>query len=322
VIKPAPLDVNALVIETERMLSRLIGEHIEFNTVLGANVGTILADHNQITNILMNLVTNARDAMPNGGSLTIKTERIRSGAGTANVPDDLDPGEYACLTVSDTGIGMDRLTQGHIFEPFFTTKEKGKGTGLGLCSVYGNVQQNRGRISLHSELGKGTSFSIYLPSIEAEASLAPQEQEIRSGVAGTETILLVEDEGALRRMVREALVKAGYRVYEAGNGVEALQQWDKTRGKIDLLVSDVVMPVMNGLKLAQELARRSPDLPMLFMSGHAEDVITRQGFIDAGRELLTKPFLPEALVKRVREVLDHSPRLRCGAAQPRNAAAA
>jgi PAS domain S-box-containing protein len=309
-IKPAPLDVNGFVLDIERMLSRLIGEHIRFETSLGENVGAILADQNQITGIMMNLVTNARDAMPDGGVLTIATVRVNSEDKAYQLPDGLESGEYVCLTVSDTGHGMDRVTQEHIFEPFFTTKEKGKGTGLGLCSVYGSVQQNGGRIAVDSEIGKGTSFSIYLPAIEAETVPPAEKQQNEGATAGSETILLVEDEDALRRMLREALAKAGYRVWEAGNGEEGLQQWQVANGKIDLVVSDVVMPGMNGLKLAQELMARSPDVPVIFMSGHAEDVITKQGVIDSERDLLPKPFLPEVLVRKVREVLDHAKRRR------------
>jgi PAS domain S-box-containing protein len=305
IIKPAPLEVNQLVADVERMLSRLIGEHIDFQTTLDPDAGWILADHSQMTAVLMNLVSNARDAMPQGGILTIATSRV--GAGRQQPPRmhlSADSGDYVRLTITDTGHGMDAATRQHIFEPFFTTKEKGKGTGLGLCSVYGSIQQNGGRIFVDTEVGVGTTFSIYLPAHAHSRSPETRVVERRIVRSGTETILLVEDEAALRRMVREGLEKAGYRVWEAGNGVEALQQWETSRGRIDLLVSDVVMPLMNGLKLAQELAKRAPGLPVIFMSGHAEDVITRQGVLDAGLELLTKPFLPDVLVQRVREVLD------------------
>jgi CheY-like chemotaxis protein len=301
-IKPAPLDLNRFVRDMERMLSRLIGEHIEFRTVLDENAGFILADHSQMTQVLMNLVTNARDAMPNGGALTIETARVQ--VSSDSEPHlELEPGDYVRLMVKDTGYGMDRLTQERIFEPFFTTKEQGSGTGLGLCSVYGGVQQNRGRIFVDTELGKGTTFSVYLPSYEVPAA---ETEVIRSDnpSSGSETILLVEDETALRHMLHEALAKAGYRVWEAGNGAEGLEQWAASRGRIDLLVSDVLMPVMNGLTLARELTSRAPALSVIFMSGHADDVITNQGVLGPGIDLLPKPFLPDVLVQKVREVLD------------------
>jgi CheY-like chemotaxis protein len=296
------------------MLSRLIGEHIRFETMLGPDVGAILADHNQMTGIMMNLVTNARDAMPNGGVLTITTSKVHSDENHP-IREGLEAGEYVCLAVSDTGHGMDRVTQEQIFEPFFTTKATGKGTGLGLCSVYGSVEQHHGHILVESEIGKGTTFSIYLPSIQVEVMPGATQERVDSARSGSETILLVEDEGALRRMLREALAKAGYRVWEAANGKEALQQWQAACGRIDLLVSDVVMPVMNGVQLARELTSRSPSLPVIFMSGHAEDLITKQGVIDSEHELLPKPFLPELLVRKAREVLDQSRQRHNSAAQ-------
>jgi PAS domain S-box-containing protein len=313
VIQPEPLAINKLVNDVEKMLRRLIGEHIELRTSLDPEAGFILADQNQMAAVLMNLATNARDAMPHGGALSIETRLVQVMAGSKLAQAELPPGKYLCLAVRDTGCGMDAEMQQHVFEPFFTTKERGRGTGLGLPSVYGGVQQNRGRIFFNSEVGKGTDFSIYIPSLERAGWHEPQADPPKAVRGGSETILLVEDETALRRMLREALSKAGYRVLEASNGAEALEQWDSRTKEIHLLVTDVIMPVMNGLKLAKELRARSKNLRIMFMSGHAEDVITNQGVLDPNLELLPKPFLPDALVRKVREVLDREGAMRSAA---------
>lgn len=300
-INPTPIEINDLVQDVERMLRRLIGEHIEFRCRLAPDAGWIRADRNQIESVLINLATNARDAMPNGGVLSIETSRIQ-----VTTPSELGlpPGWYLRLIVCDSGHGMDAQTQQHLFEPFFTTKATGKGTGLGLSSVYGGVEQNRGRILVNSQVGKGTSFSIYLPSfgIESAATVPKVRPNVTPG--GVETILLVEDESALRRMLREALTHAGYRVWEAGNGVEAIEQWACRIDEVDLLVTDIVMPAMNGLRLAEELTRLSHRLSVVFMSGHADEVINQQGMSGASPDLLSKPFAPQTLVSKVREVLD------------------
>jgi two-component system, cell cycle sensor histidine kinase and response regulator CckA len=313
VIQPEPLAINKLVNDVEKMLRRLIGEHIELRTSLDPEAGFILADQNQMAAVLMNLATNARDAMPHGGALSIETRLVQVMAGSKLAQAELPPGKYLCLAVRDTGCGMDAEMQQHVFEPFFTTKERGRGTGLGLPSVYGGVQQNRGRIFFSSEVGKGTDFSIYIPSLERAGRHEPPADPPKAVRGGSETILLVEDETALRRMLREALSKAGYRVLEASNGSEALEQWDSRTKEIHLLVTDVIMPVMNGLKLAKELRARSKNLRIMFMSGHAEDVITNQGVLDPNLELLPKPFLPDALVRKVREVLDREGAMRSAA---------
>jgi CheY-like chemotaxis protein len=199
---------------------------------------------------------------------------------------------------------MDAETQQRLFEPFFTTKEKGKGTGLGLSSVYGSVQQNNGRIMVRSELGRGTVFSIFLPRVEAPALLEPEPGRQKDALPGTETILLVEDQNGVRRMLREALCRAGYRVCEAGNGAEALEQWAGSLDCIDLVVSDIVMPAMNGLRMVEEMHKRRPDLNVIFISGHAEEMISGQGGPDPVPDVLQKPFTPDVLVRRVREILD------------------
>jgi len=241
--------------------------------------------------------------MPDGGIFSIETSPVEVVAERQPPEADLPDGSYVCLVVRDTGHGMDAETQRHLFEPFFTTKATGKGTGLGLSSVYGGVDQNKGRIFVASEVGRGTTFSIYLPRFERPDALESSDPVPRKALAGNETILLVEDEVPVRRMLREALTKAGYRVWEAGNGAEALEHWGAEAEAIGLLVTDVIMPVMNGLRLAEELRNRLPGLKVVFMSGHCSDMIARQGPAPAV-DLLPKPFAPEALVRKVREVLD------------------
>ena len=307
VIKPKPLDVNQLVLNIERMLGRLIGEHIELRTSLDPDTGWIVADPNQIEAALMNLATNARDAMPNGGVLSIETAKVEILEDRSTRDPDLPAGLYVRLAVTDTGYGMDAETQQHIFEPFFTTKQTGKGTGLGLSSVYGGVEQNGGFIFVQSKVGSGTTFSIYLSRLEPGKLCELQRGGPVDLPRGTETILLVEDEAPVRRMLREALSSAGYRVWEAANGADALRQWGGQIDAIDLLVTDVVMPVMSGLKLVEELRSRRASLKTILMSGHAEEIITSQGRLDPTLDLLSKPFLPRVLVRKVREVLDQAP---------------
>jgi len=239
--------------------------------------------------------------------LTIETARVDLAAGQRDAEADLAPGTYVRMTVRDTGEGMDRETQCHLYEPFFTTKQRGKGTGLGLSSVYGSVQQFQGRIFLASEVGKGTTFSLYFPRCESPEPSGDAAPEAPREIRGTETILLVEDEVPLRRMLREALGNAGYRIWEAGNGAQALEIFDADPARIDLVLTDIVMPVMNGLKLAEELRNRRPNLKVMFMSGHAEEMITGQNNgLELPADFLTKPFLPDELVSKVREVLDRS----------------
>jgi PAS domain S-box-containing protein len=303
VVQPKPLRINDLVENIERMLRRLIGEHVELRTRLNEDAGWIIADPNQIEAVLMNLSSNARDAMPEGGILSIETQAVQLGPADAKSV-TLPSGSYVRLTVTDTGAGIDVETLQHIFEPFFTTKQEGKGTGLGLSSVYAGVEQNGGHISVVSTVAKGTTFTIYLPRLEHGirvtgdvAALGAVSCDCRG------TVLLVEDEIGVRRMLREGLSGAGFRVWEAGNGAEALELWNDAIEQVDLLVTDIVMPVLSGLKLADELRRRKPNLDVLFMSGHSEEVISRQGVLHPGSSLLLKPFLPAALVTKVREIL-------------------
>jgi PAS domain S-box-containing protein len=303
VITPKPLEINRVVLDMERMLRRVMGEHVTLDTVLDLNAGWIFADRNQIDGILLNLAVNARDAMPSGGRLTIETGCLHVAPGQPAPRPELPAGCYVHLVVRDTGQGMDFETQQHIFEPFFTTKEVGKGTGLGLSSVYGSVEQNRGRIYVASEIEKGTEFSIYFPRVESACVAVSSNSSHLSSPGGMGTILLVEDEFVLRRMLREALSKAGYRIWEAGNGANAMDLWGSKLEQIDLLVTDIVMPVMNGLQLAQELRKRRPDLRVVFMSGHSDDVIAAQPGPGPKLDLLSKPFLPEVLVRKVAEIL-------------------
>ena len=304
--KPRPIDVNQLVGDVEKMLARVIGEHIQFRIVLDHYAGWIAADPMQMETALMNLASNARDAMPDGGTLSMETARVDVRAGQDTEQHDLPPGSYVRVMVADTGQGMDAETQQHLFEPFFTTKERGKGTGLGLSSVYGVVKQNGGHIQVSTELGKGSTFSIYLPRLQATAPASHERVELHSSCRGTETVLLVEDETGVRGMLREALSNAGYRVLEASSGNDAVEQWGRRLDEIQLLVTDVVMPGMNGFSLADELRGRSGSLNVIVMSGHTDEMISRQGVLDAALEYLPKPFAPEVLVRKVRETLDRA----------------
>jgi PAS domain S-box-containing protein len=303
-IKPRPFEVNQFARDMERMLKRVIGEHIELRTRLHPDSGWIHADLNQMEAALLNLSTNARDAMPDGGVLTIETAPVDVTPNHAPPNTDLPPGQYVRLAIRDTGHGMDPETKQRLFEPFYTTKERGRGTGLGLPSVLGGVEQNNGRIFVTSELGKGSEFSIYLPRMappETNGELLSSRS--KEYARGSETILLVEDEVTVRRILREALIKAGYRVWEASNGAEALKLWGPDISKVDLVVTDVVMPAMNGLRLIDELKRMRPDIRSLCMSGHSDDLLARQSSQNAP-DLLRKPFLPELLVLKVRQILD------------------
>jgi two-component system, cell cycle sensor histidine kinase and response regulator CckA len=299
--KPRPFEVNQFVRDVERMLRRIIGEHIELRTELDPGAGWVHADLNQMEGVLLNLATNARDAMPDGGVLTIETSSAEV------VPDgphpDLADGHWVRLVVRDTGHGMDSTTLQHLFEPFFTTKMQGKGTGLGLSSVYGGVEQNGGRIFVSSEVGAGTLFSIYLPLVESPDSQETQPVVSRKMAQGSGTILLVEDEIAVRQMLRQVLTQAGYRVWEAADGADAIMNWADDIDKIDLVVTDIVMPVMNGLRMAEELRNRRPGLKIVFISGHSEDAINRENGLDPAPDLLQKPFLPDALLRKVQEIL-------------------
>jgi two-component system cell cycle sensor histidine kinase/response regulator CckA len=257
---------------------------------------------------MINLAANARDAMPRGGMLTVTTENVTLTERQAAELGDLPAGCYVKLTVSDTGEGMSAETRSHLFEPFFTTKEVGKGTGLGLSSVYGSVRQNGGGIAVASEPGRGTTFSIYLSQLQQTAQAEDAIPARKGAGGGSETILLVEDETPLRNMLREALANAGYRVLEASDGADAIWKWERDARTIDLLITDVVMPIVNGRELARRLGQLTPRMQVLYMSGYAADVIAYHGILDAGTNFIQKPFLPDALRLKVRDVLDaHKP---------------
>jgi PAS domain S-box-containing protein len=308
-LAPKVLDLNGVVTENLKMLTRVIGEDIDLVMVPAAGLGAVRADAGQIEQVIMNLAVNARDAMPAGGKLTLETSNVSLDEEYARFHAPLRPGNYVLLTISDTGAGMDSETQSHIFEPFFTTKGP-KGTGLGLSTVYGIVKQSGGYIWVYSEQGKGTTFKIYLPRVAEAAEIPVQVSVPAETVAaepGTETILLVEDEANLRYLARQFLEKQGYRVIEAADGAVAMQIVVAHEGTIHLLLTDVIMPGMNGRELAQRISEIRPNVKILYMSGYTENVIGRNGTLDAGVRLLQKPFSLHNLKNKVREVLDSTP---------------
>ncbi len=296
------VDVNAIVEDMERLLRPLIGENVELGTLRGPEAAHTRADAGQLEQVLMNLVVNAKDAMPKGGKLTIQTQTIVVDERHRGGQQFIRPGNYVLLSVSDTGMGMDRDTQSRIFEPFFTTKEKGKGTGLGLSTVYGIVKQTGGYVMVQSEVGRGTTFHIYLPLTEAAA----EQQAVPvpdTALGGSETILLVEDEESVRQLVRDTLVGKGYHVIESDNGESGLAAALKHKGKIDLVITDVVMPGMGGREMVKQLAQSRPGARVLYLSGYTEDAIISDGSIESGTAFLQKPFTLQNLSRKVREVL-------------------
>jgi PAS domain S-box-containing protein len=298
------LNLNLLIEDFNKMLPRLIGEDIELIFVPGDKLGRVKADPVQVEQILMNLVANARDAMPEGGKLVIETASVRLDEAYVQEHAIVPPGDYVLLTVGDSGLGIEPEHMPHIFEPFYTTKEEGKGTGLGLATVYGIVKQNSGFIWVYSEPGMGTTFKIYFPRVR-QTKLAPQPATVTGGCPrGCETLLLAEDEAAVRQSTREFLSMNGYVVLEAKNGTEALALARSYKGTIDLMIADVVMPQMGGAKLAAELATDRPTMRVLFVSGYAETTFQRHGTIDVTARFLQKPFSLKALARKIREVLD------------------
>jgi PAS domain S-box-containing protein len=302
VLKPAVISPDAVVTTLEPMLRRLIGEDVRLVVSVGARGAHVLADKGQLEQVLVNLVVNARDAMPDGGSIAIATSAVDldapPGDGTGG------PGRFVRLTVSDTGTGMDAETREHIFEPFFTTKPAGEGTGLGLATVHGIVEQSGGHVAVDSEPGHGACFVIHLPAVGAAELGATAPVASPVGAGGAETVLLVEDESALRALMLRILADRGYRVLAAASGDEALSVEAGHEGPIDLLLTDVVMPGMSGSALAAELAARRPGLRILYMSGYTDDAVLRHGISHAETEFIQKPFTPEGLARRVREVID------------------
>ncbi len=302
-LTPKVLDLNAVVSENLKMLPRLIGEDVELATLPAEALGKVKADPGQIEQVVMNLVVNARDAMPNGGKLTLETANVTLDEAYARRHPGVAPGEYVMLAISDTGVGMDKDTQSHIFEPFFTTKGQ-KGTGLGLSMVYGIVKQSGGYIWVYSELGHGTTFKVYLPRVEeVEAQLILQPAPAGPSL-GHETILVVEDEPQLRDLTRQFLETRGYTVLVAEHGAAAIEVARRHRGVIHLLLSDIIMPVMNGRELAQRMAVLSPHTRILFMSGYTENAAWGNGMMENSAHFLQKPFTLDALTRKVREVLE------------------
>ncbi len=302
-LKAEPLDVNHVITEMRKMLERILGEDVELVERLAPTVGVIKADSGQIEQVIMNLVVNARDAMPSGGQLVIATDDVDIDAEFAAAHGGLDHGPHVRIAVSDTGVGMDAKTQARIFEPFFTTKGIGKGTGLGLSTVYGIVTQSGGRIHVYSELGHGTTFNVYLPRVEAAVGARPLPAQA-VGPRGAETVLLVEDDEPVRRLVRRVLEGAGYRVIAAANGGEGLLACEQHPEAIDLVLTDVVMPMMSGPDFVERARKLRPGARVLYMSGYTDDAIVRHGLLDGDVEFVNKPLSNAELLKRVREVLE------------------
>jgi two-component system cell cycle sensor histidine kinase/response regulator CckA len=304
VLPPNLLDLNLVVNNLDDMLQRLIGENIELDIILGRQPGHVEADLGQIEQVILNLVINARDAMPYGGKLTIETKNVELSQDYAG-QQGLKAGPYVMLAIGDTGTGMEVETQARIFEPFFTTKAKDKGTGLGLATVYRIVNQSHGHIRVHSKPGQGTIFKIYLPRVKGTAKLTEGDPSPIEAVQGSETILLVEDEDAVRALARRILLGKGYRVLEARHGQQAVQICKGHAGPIHLLITDVIMPGrMSGSKLAEYVMPLRPEMKVLFMSGYTDDVIAHHGVLEPGLPFLQKPFSSNELVRKVRQVLD------------------
>lgn len=298
------LNLNSVISNFEKMAQRLIGEDITLRTSLAPDLPLIRADQSQMEQILLNLVVNARDAMPNGGHVIVETTTVYLDEGyLSQYADALEPGHYAMLAVSDTGHGMDTATRVRIFEPFFTTKERGKGTGLGLSTVFGIVKQHGGHVWVYSELDRGTTFKIYLPLADASNTFPHTSEDDVKSLYGTETILVVEDEPAVRQLVYDALNEYGYHILTATDPHEGLQLVIDLEGKIDLILTDVIMPHMNGRELHHQISALYPLIPVLYMSGYTDDIIAHHGVLDEGTRFLQKPFSIYDLTNKVRQTL-------------------
>lgn len=304
-IKPVVLDLNEVVDDLDKMLRRLIDENIELTITLGPRIGRIKADSGYVGQVLMNLVVNARDAMPNGGKLTIATENVTLGEKHSLTPESITPGDYVVLSVRDTGIGMTEEIKARMFEAFFTTKPSGKGTGLGLATCQTIVQQCSGHIRVASELGKGATFTVYFPRVDQPLHVTTKTNPTGPLQGGTETLLVVEDEPSVRNLARDVLKAQGYEVLAASNGQDALHVAREHKGSpISLVVTDVIMPVMGGKVMAEWLKTIYPDLKVLFTSGYTDDSLAHHGVLQAGIAFLPKPYTPRILAYKVREMLD------------------
>jgi len=304
IFQPKQVVLNQLILEMDKMLRRMIGEDIELVTITSPGLGLSELDPSQVEQIVMNLVVNARDAMPTGGKLTIETKNVELGEDYTRDHVDAHPGPYVMLAVSDTGCGMDEETKELVFEPFYTSKEPGKGTGLGLATVYGIVKQSGGIVYLYSEPGEGTTFKIYFPRLSEEDKRLQTEKPATKMLQGSETILLVEDNDVVRKIIFRSLKKYGYTVLEAGYGSQAIEVYQRHEGQVHLLISDIVMPKMSGRELAERLLSKNPAMKVLFMSGYTDEAIVRHGVLDKEVEFLQKPFTPDVLGRKVREILD------------------
>lgn len=305
ILQPKVLNLNTLVTEMSVLLKRLIGEDVELTTLLNPEIGSIKADRSQMEQVLMNLAVNARDALPEGGTLSLETREVAlDSALYERHQSGIQKGSYVQLSVSDNGVGMDQETRERVFEPFFTTKETAKGTGLGLATVYGIIKQSGGHIWVYSEKGKGTTFKIYLPVIRSKEKKAIKQEADRENLQGHETILVVEDEFMVRELVCDTLRSSGYTILEAANGKEAIDVYTQNTKKIDLVLTDVIMPEMSGRKLIETLAKSHPDIVALYMSGYTDDAIIKHGVLDPGMAYIQKPFSPNALIQKVKGVLE------------------
>jgi two-component system, cell cycle sensor histidine kinase and response regulator CckA len=303
-LQPQIVNLNTVVTNMKLLLRRLIGERIELVTSLSSSLAPVSADQSQIEQVIMNLAVNARDAMPQGGRLTLTTANVELDGAFVATHRGAAEGPHVMLTIHDTGTGMDSDVMTHLFEPFYTTKERGKGTGLGLATVYGIVKQSRGYIAVDTEVGRGSTFSVYLPVTHAAREDAPAGVHAPVSTRGTETVLLVEDQPEVRTIARETLARHGYTVVEAANGHEALEWLRHGDRRIDLLLTDVVMPGIGGRELASAVESRQHDVRVLYMSGYADEAIGGRGVLESGLDFIQKPFMSDNLLRRVREVLD------------------
>jgi two-component system cell cycle sensor histidine kinase/response regulator CckA len=306
ILAPRIIGLNEVVSNMQKMLGRLIGEDISIHTKMAPNLVPISADPGQLEQVIMNLVVNARDAMPQGGEIVIETECVQLDSTYVNSHAEVVPGEYVMLAITDSGCGMDEKTRSRVFEPFFTTKGQGKGTGLGLATVYGIVRQSGGHIWVYSEPGIGTTFKLYFPIAArpdtASRSNAPSLRNLR----GDETVLLVEDDASVRNLTCNVLELCGYTVLVAAEPIEAIKVSKAHPGRIDVLLTDVVMPHMNGKRLSELLIPERPEMRVLFMSGYTDDAIVRQGVLESGVNFIQKPFVPSALKTKLRDVIEES----------------